>query len=155
MNTPDPTPPPTLRLNIQRTITAGLVKPEGLAVGTLATVATIKFENAVFQPANGLEFTGSGGVAISFPDPSTLQIAVRPKAQRIVQGIPAAIFVPSVTVLKNLGVLLSDPAAALVGEITHTQGLGEIKLNVVDSADGCTLSASAGSRPFALKTPLL
>lgn len=153
MSPPDTTPP-TLRLNIRRTIAAGLVKPDGLVAGTLATLATIKFENAVFQPAHGLEFTGSGGVAISFPDPSTLQIAVRPKAQRIVRGDPAAVFVPSVTVLKNLGVLLSDPAVALIGEMTHTMGLGEVALSVVDSSDGCILGASATSRPFALKTPL-
>ena len=143
-------PLPTLRLHIRRSIVAAAVRQNALAADTLATVATVKCENAVFQLTSGRELSGNGDVLISFPDPSTLQVAVRPGAKRVVHGLPAAVFTPSITVLKNLGVLLSSPAVALIGEMTHTRQLGELSIQVVGSSDGCVLEASCACRPFAL-----
>ncbi len=155
MSSTDPAPPPpTLRIDIKRTLTGGTLAYSALPAGSPVAIATIRFENATFQPNGGFQFAGNRWTSISFPDASTLQISVRPASQRLVQGNPAAVFAASLSTVTKLGVLLSEPAAALVGEISHNQHLGNLVLGVSDSADSCTLPAAIASRPFALKAPV-
>lgn len=154
MNTIDPgPPPPTLRLHIRRSVFAAAVAATALHPDTLASVATIHFENAVFQPTRGLELTNTGRVAIAFPDARTLQIAVPPHRCRLVRGQRVAVFSPSVTILHHLGVRLDEPAIALVGELTHTKSLGELSVQVSGRTGLSVLSPAATSLPFAVPVP--
>ena len=146
---------PTLTLNLRRLILAGAIRQSALGGDHLASVATIKLDNATFQLAGGLNFSGLGAVSISLPDPSTLSISVPFSLLQMVHGQVVATFKPGLTRLKGLGVLLRAPAVAVTGEMTHTKGLGVLKLTSADRTDGCQLSATDASRSFALKVPLL
>lgn len=152
MSAPD-SPPPSLRLNIQRAVYGAAVAAPALQPDTLASVATIRFENAVFEPTLGLEFTHTGRVSIAFPDARTLQILVPPDRRRRVRNQRVGVFAPSFTLLTHLGVRLDEPAIALVGELTHTKGLGELSVQVAGRTGLSVLSPAATSLPFAVPVP--
>lgn len=154
MNSIDPvSPPPSLRLHIHRSVFAAAVASTALNPDTLASVATIRFENAVFQPTLGLELINTGRVSIAFPDARTLQIAVPPDRRRLVRGQRVGVFAPSFTILNNLGVRLDEPAIALIGELAHTKGLGELSVEVSGRTGLSVLSPAATSLPFAVPVP--
>jgi len=154
MSSTDTAPaPPTIRIHIRRSVFAAAVASTALNPDTLASVATIRFENAVFQPTLGLELTNAGRVSITFPDARTLQIVVSPDRRRLVRGQRVGVFAPSLTILNNLDVRLDEPAIALVGELAHTKGLGEISVQVSGRTGLSVLSPAATSLPFAVPVP--
>lgn len=157
MPTTEPADPPrpTLTLDLRRQIIAAAIRQSALGGDGHTSVATIKLDNATFQLAGGLNFSGVGAVSISLPDPSTLSISVPLSTLQVVQGQVVASFKPGLTQLKGLGILLRAPAVAVTGEMSHTRGLGMLSLTSADHTDGCKLPPTEASRSFALKVPLL
>jgi len=150
MNAPAPVPATRLlRLEVRRQVQSGMMRRSSLhREGTL--LATLRLENAVFRPGQGMEITGTGALRLAFPNARTLQIVSQPQARRILHGTPVSLFAAATVCLRNLQVQLDEQTVALLGEMNHTRFPGEMTLTIRGYPGVAHLPADTPSRPFAL-----
>jgi hypothetical protein len=150
-----PDAPPSLRVNIRRRLVDAAIRQSVLAPESFNSIATVRLENATFQPAEGLSLACNGNVRLLFADRSTLQIIVTPLSQTVVKGHPVVHFGPNHISVSNLGIELNAPAIAVVGEMSHTRFLGYMSISPTGGPEAGLLPPKDSTRPFAIKVPSL
>lgn len=149
MNAPPVPATRLLRLEVHRQVHSGMMRRSSLhRDGTV--LATLRLENAVFRPGQGMEIAGAGCLRLAFPNARTLQIVSQPQARRIVHGIPVSLFAAATVCLRNLHAQLDEQTVALLGEMSHTRFPGEMSLAIRGYPGVTHLPADTASLPFAL-----